>query len=130
MCVRSGLASAVQEQADLIPCAGEPVIFRREYSFLKRSLRLRLRFRTLRQAVTHLNALSRKYCHYRRSFDTLVFPVDRLCGVVVRVLGYRSRGPGSIPGSTRKKKRGLERGQIGLVSTTEELLDIKVAAPV
>jgi hypothetical protein len=33
---------------------------------------------------------------------------DRLCGLVVRVLGYRSGGPGSIPGPTRfsnKKKR-------------------------
>jgi hypothetical protein len=27
-----------------------------------------------------------------------------LCGLVVRVLGYRSGGPGSIPGTTRKKK--------------------------
>jgi hypothetical protein len=27
--------------------------------------------------------------------------VDRLCGLVVRVLGYRSRGPASIPGTTR-----------------------------
>jgi hypothetical protein len=26
---------------------------------------------------------------------------DRLCGIVVRVLGYG--GPGSIPGTTRKK---------------------------
>jgi hypothetical protein len=24
---------------------------------------------------------------------------DRLCGLVVRVLGYRSGGPGSIPGT-------------------------------
>jgi hypothetical protein len=30
-------------------------------------------------------------------------PGDRLCGLVVRVLGYRSGGPGSIPGTTRKK---------------------------
>jgi hypothetical protein len=29
---------------------------------------------------------------------------DRLCGLVVRVPGYRSGGPGSIPGTTRKKK--------------------------
>jgi hypothetical protein len=29
---------------------------------------------------------------------------DRLCGLMVRVLGYRSGGPGSIPGTTRKKK--------------------------
>jgi hypothetical protein len=28
---------------------------------------------------------------------------DRLCGLVVRVLGYRSGGPGSIPGTTIKK---------------------------
>jgi hypothetical protein len=27
----------------------------------------------------------------------------RLCGLVVRVLGYRSGGPGSIPGTTKKK---------------------------
>jgi hypothetical protein len=26
---------------------------------------------------------------------------DRLCGLVVRVSGYISRGPGSIPGATR-----------------------------
>jgi hypothetical protein len=52
---------------------------------------------------------------------------DRLCGLVVRVLGYRSGGPGSIPGTTKKK---VERGPLSLVSTTEELLDRKVAAPV
>jgi hypothetical protein len=55
---------------------------------------------------------------------------DRFCGLVVRVLGYRSGGPGSIPGTTRKKIVGLERGPLSLVSTTEELLDRKVAAPV
>jgi hypothetical protein len=55
---------------------------------------------------------------------------DRLCGLVVRVLGYRSGGPCSIPGTTRKKVVGLERGPLSLVSTTEDLLDRKVAAPV
>jgi hypothetical protein len=56
---------------------------------------------------------------------------DLLCGLVVRVLGYRSGGPGSIPSTTRKKKVvGLEWGPLNLVSTTEELLDRKVAAPV
>jgi hypothetical protein len=49
---------------------------------------------------------------------------------VVRVLDYRSGGPRSIPGTTRKKVVGLERGPLSLVSTTEELLDRKVAAPV
>jgi hypothetical protein len=52
------------------------------------------------------------------------------CGLVVTVLGYRSGGPGSIPGTTRKKIVVLERGPLSLVSTTEELLDRKVAAPV
>jgi hypothetical protein len=44
-----------------------------------------------------------------RSMDFLFFfnlrnpsnRTDRLCGLVVRVLGYRSGGPGSIPGTTR-----------------------------
>jgi hypothetical protein len=64
-------------------------------------------------------------------FLQVVLPRDRLYGLVVRVLGYRSGGPGSIPGTTRKKKVvGLERGPLSLVSTTEELLDRKVAAPV
>jgi hypothetical protein len=57
---------------------------------------------------------------------------------VVRVLGYRFGEPGSIPGTTRfsgggkkgKQVVGLERGPLSLVSTTEELLDKKVAAPV
>jgi hypothetical protein len=37
---------------------------------------------------------------------------DHLCGLVVRVLGYRSGGPGSIPGTTRfsgKKKKEREQ---------------------
>jgi hypothetical protein len=55
--------------------------------------------------------------------------VDRFCGLVVSGLGY-SWGPGSIPGFTRKKVMGLERGPLSLVSTTEELLDRKVADPV
>jgi hypothetical protein len=56
--------------------------------------------------------------------------VDRFCCLVVRVLGYKSGGPGSIPGTTRKKVVVLERGPLSLMSTTEELLDMKVAAPV
>jgi hypothetical protein len=50
---------------------------------------------------------------------------DLLCGLVVRVLGYRSGGPGSIPGTTRKKVVGLERSPISLVGATEELLERK-----
>jgi hypothetical protein len=44
---------------------------------------------------------------------------DRLCDLVARVLGYRSGGPVSIPGTTRfsggggEKIVGLERGSAG-----------------
>jgi hypothetical protein len=67
----------------------------------------------------------------QNSSDWWIINIDRLCDLVVRVLGYRSGGPGSIPGTTRKKNVvGLERGPLSLVSTTEKLLDRKVAAPV
>jgi hypothetical protein len=56
----------------------------------------------------------------------LLYFVDRLCGLVVRVLGYRSGGV-RFPALPEKKVVGLERGPLSLVSTTEELLDIKVA---
>jgi hypothetical protein len=35
---------------------------------------------------------------------------NRLCGLVVRVLGYRFGGPGSIPGTTRKKRYWVWNG--------------------
>jgi hypothetical protein len=53
-----------------------------------------------------------------------------ILSVTASVLGYRSGGPGSIPGTTRKKVVGLERGPLSLVSITEELLGRKVAATV
>jgi hypothetical protein len=66
-----------------------------------------------------------------KDFILATYEKDRLCGLLVRVLGYRSGCPGSIPGTTRKKNVvGLERGPPSLVSTTEQLLDRKVAAPV
>jgi hypothetical protein len=56
---------------------------------------------------------------------------DRLCGLVVRVLGYRSGSPGIDSQHYQGKKVvDLEWGTLSLVSTTEELLDRKVAAPV
>jgi hypothetical protein len=64
------------------------------------------------------------------SFHIVAYGYDRLCGLLNRVLGYRSGGPGSIPGTTRKKVVDLERGPLSLVSTTEELLDRKVVAAV
>jgi hypothetical protein len=63
------------------------------------------------------------------NFSLLYKSEDRLCGLAFRVLGYRSGGPVSIPGTNRKVV-GLKRGPLSLVSTTEELLDRKVVAPV
>jgi hypothetical protein len=47
--------------------------------------------------------------------------LGRLCGLVVRFPGYKSRGPGSI----LPEVGGLERGSLSLVSTAEELLGRK-----
>jgi hypothetical protein len=58
--------------------------------------------------------------------------IDRLCGLVVGVPGYRSRGPGSIPGATRffLEVVDLKRGPLSLAIATEELLERKIAASV
>jgi hypothetical protein len=50
---------------------------------------------------------------------------DRLCGLVVRVSVYRSRGSGfdSRPYQIFWEVGGLERGPLSLVRTTEELLE-------
>jgi hypothetical protein len=51
---------------------------------------------------------------------------DRLCGLVVRVSGYRSRGPGLILGAKIfREVVGLERDPLSLVNTIEELLGRK-----
>jgi hypothetical protein len=59
-----------------------------------------------------------------RLFYICVVLWDRLCGLVVRVPGYRSRGPGFDSRSYKifREVVGLERGPLNLVSTTEELL--------
>jgi hypothetical protein len=46
-----------------------------------------------------------------------------ICGLVVRVSGYRSRGLVSIPCSA-KEVVGLEKGPLSLVSTIKELFGI------
>jgi hypothetical protein len=50
-----------------------------------------------------------------------------LCGLAVRVSGYKSRGPGSIPSATRcsEKVISLEQGPLSLMSTIKELLERK-----
>jgi hypothetical protein len=56
-----------------------------------------------------LHIIRLRQCHKITGFSAteLLIPNgggDRLCGLVVRVLGYRSGGQGSIPGTNRKKK--------------------------
>jgi hypothetical protein len=49
---------------------------------------------------------------------------DRLCGLVIWVPGYRSRGPGLVSRLYQIfwEVVGLEQGPLSLVSTSEELL--------
>jgi hypothetical protein len=44
--------------------------------------------------------------HFEQCIISIIIIIisERLCGLVVRVLGYRFGGPGSIPRTTRKKK--------------------------
>jgi hypothetical protein len=60
---------------------------------------------------------------YGRHYEQCSLLGNRLCDLVVRVSGYRSRGLGSIPVATRFfwEVLGLERGPLSLVSTIEEL---------
>jgi hypothetical protein len=57
---------------------------------------------------------------------------DRLCGLVVRVPGYRSRGPcfDSRRYQIFRELVCLERGPLSLVRIIEELLEKTIAAPV
>jgi hypothetical protein len=49
--------------------------------------------------------------HLYQSVTSLCMALfDRLCGLVVRVLDYRSGGLGSIPGTTRKQSSGSGTG--------------------
>jgi hypothetical protein len=56
-------------------------------------------------------------------FKYVSYVKDRLCGLVVRVHGYRSGGLGFDSRALQEKEVvSLERGPLSLVSTTEELL--------
>jgi hypothetical protein len=48
------------------------------------------------------------YLHFSKKESSNSFYCP--CDLVVRVLGYRSGGPGSIPGATRKKSNGSGTG--------------------
>jgi hypothetical protein len=45
-------------------------------------------------------------------FSNFVCILDRLCDLVVRVPGYRSRGPGSIPDTTRFSEKQWVRNRV------------------
>jgi hypothetical protein len=61
----------------------------------------------------------------RAANPTKYIYINKIEILTLWTLDYRSRGPGY-----KKKVVGLERGPLSLVSTTEELLDRKVAASV
>jgi hypothetical protein len=48
--------------------------------------------------------LALQYRYTLSHFRVYMACSDRLCGLVIRVLAYRSGGPDSIPGTTGKKK--------------------------
>jgi hypothetical protein len=54
--------------------------------------------------ITHLRTHFGKFTKHKMYLHKILIWLDRLCGLVVRVLGYISGGPGSIPGTNRKKK--------------------------
>jgi hypothetical protein len=56
--------------------------------------------------------------------------MDRLCGLWSEFLATDPKARVRFPALPEKKVVGLERGPLSLVSTTAELLDRKVAAPV
>jgi hypothetical protein len=57
--------------------------------------------------------------------------IRNVVGLVVRVPWLQFRRPGFDSRHYQKKKVvGLERGPLSLISTAEELVDRKVAAPV
>jgi hypothetical protein len=63
------------------------------------------------------------FCVFINLFLFIIIIINRLCSLVVRVLGYRSGGPGFDFRHYQIfwEVVGLERGPLSLVSTTEEL---------
>jgi hypothetical protein len=89
--------------------------------------------------IIHFSTPSFNFMNYIHTFnEDIALQLDniemviRWCNVCLysnsySLPGYKSRGPGSIPGATRffLEVVGLERGPLSLVSTIEELLDRK-----
>jgi hypothetical protein len=60
----------------------------------------------------------------------LLYMFERLCGVVVRLPGYKSRGPGFIPGATRFSEKQWVSNEVHPASWVQlrSYLKEKVAA--
>jgi hypothetical protein len=65
-------------------------------------------------------------------FNFSYLHVDLLCGLVVRVPGYRSRGPGSIPNATRFYEKWWVWNRVHSASLVQmrSYLEEKVVDPV
>jgi hypothetical protein len=72
-----------------------------------------------------LNSISIRLRKTYPEYLHVLFAPDRLLGLVVRVPGYRTKGPGfdSQRYQVFWKVVGLEQGPLSLVNTTEELLE-------
>jgi hypothetical protein len=73
------------------------------------------------------------FADFDRSYVILLGVRDHATASVVKWSEFLATDPvvpGSIPGHYKKKVVDLERGPLSLVSTTEELLDRKVATSV
>jgi hypothetical protein len=75
----------------------------------------------------NMNLQSREHQEIYTGCEIIGYDLDRLCVLVVRVPGYRSRGPGF---DSRRHQIfwevvGLERGPFSLVRIIEELLEWK-----
>jgi hypothetical protein len=123
---------------------------KRSWLHLRHYTSIRLAFRTITrkhlwdQTVSRGRLESGSKEHGTRVLPTLLYlflnllifwrlfsDTDRLCGLVVRVPDYRSRGPGFDSGCYQIfwEVVGLERGPLSLVRLIEELLERTVAAP-
>jgi hypothetical protein len=81
---------------------------------------------TLLRGVSYGRVLSETY------LKRVIFIAERLCGLLVRVPAYRSRGPGSISGDTRFSEKWWVCNGVHSASWVQlrSYLKEKVVAPV
>jgi hypothetical protein len=102
------MISFAKQRLDFPPKCNQTSVFRNHVSIRHFSLFSSARFTLDLFFSNFLYALTSAILSWSLFPDLSVFYFilalfHRLCGLVVRVLGYRSGGPGSIPGTTRKK---------------------------